>query len=91
MKTDWQDKLKGTLDHNSLALIEGRFIRTTQSQTDVAKWMLDEWMPIELVATVTGLPLNHVVSLELEMGSDDMGAYDVCPCNTRSGGEVPVS
>ena len=65
MDTNWQEKLK--LDTSSVALVESRFVRTTQSQTDVAKWMLDEWMPMDSVVAITGLPLETVVLLELEM------------------------
>ena len=39
--------------------------------------MLKTWLPIDLVVTITGLPLEKVVLIELEMTSDDMGAYDV--------------
>lgn len=73
MDTNWHEKLK--LDTSSVALVESRFVRTTQSQTDVAKWMLDEWMPMDSVVAMTGLPLETVVLLELEMTSS-MGADD---------------
>ncbi|MDN3683154.1 hypothetical protein QWZ04_22865 [Vibrio tapetis subsp. quintayensis] len=73
MDTNWHEKLK--LDTSSVALVESRFVRTTQSQTDVAKWMLDEWMPMDSVVAITGLPLETVVLLELEMTSS-LGADD---------------
>ena len=57
--------------------MQARYLYTTAFQKEVAANMLKTWLPIDLVVTITGLPLEKVVLIELEMTSDDMGAYDV--------------
>ncbi len=64
MQIDWLDLL--SLDEDSQQLVQARYLYTTAFQKEVAANMLKTWLPIDLV-----------VLIELEMTSDDMGAYDV--------------
>ncbi|WP_047517746.1 hypothetical protein [Vibrio harveyi] len=75
MQIDWLDLL--SLDEDSQQLVQARYLCTTAFQKEVAANMLKTWLPIDLVVTITGLPLEKVVLIELEVTSDDMGAYDV--------------
>lgn len=75
MQIAWLDLL--SLDEDSQQLVQARYLYTTAFQKEVAANMLKTWLLIDLVVTITGLPLEKVVLVELEMTSDDMGAYGV--------------
>ncbi|WP_017191386.1 hypothetical protein [Vibrio harveyi] len=75
MQINWLDLLN--LDEDSQQVVQARYIYTTAFQKEIAVTMLKMLLPIDLVVTLTGLPLEKIISIELEMASDDMGAYDV--------------